>query len=118
MGAGEGGLPLGDAGRGRGEALRGRGDALCEWGAALDHLGHAGGRVRYYADTGLLAYQYAFSDHLGNTRVLAEPDRQGVVQTSAYYTDSCRYSRSQTSEADPPRTKSSTTVKGSPTVTA
>jgi RHS repeat-associated protein len=54
-------------------------------GEALDHLGHAGGRVRYYADTGLLAYQYAFSDHLGNTRVLAEPDGQGIVQETAYY---------------------------------
>jgi hypothetical protein len=32
-----------------------------------------------------VAYEYAFKDHLGNTRVLAEPAGAGVVQTSAYY---------------------------------
>jgi hypothetical protein len=52
---------------------------------ALDHLGHAGVRVRYYESGDQLAYQYAFSDHLGNTRVLAEPDGQGVVQETSYY---------------------------------
>jgi hypothetical protein len=46
---------------------------------ALDHFGHEGGRVRYHESGYQLAYQYAFSDHLGNTRVLAEPDGQGVV---------------------------------------
>ena len=46
---------------------------------------HAAGRVRYYADGDQLAHPYAFRDPLGNTRVLAEPDGQGVVQTSSYY---------------------------------
>jgi RHS repeat-associated protein len=41
--------------------------------------------VRYYESGDQLAYQYAFSDHLGNTRVLAEPDGQGVVQETSYY---------------------------------
>jgi RHS repeat-associated protein len=52
---------------------------------ALDHLGHAGGRVRYHKSGDQLAYQYAFRDHLGSARVLAEPDGQGVVLTTAYY---------------------------------
>jgi RHS repeat-associated protein len=52
---------------------------------ALDPFGHAGGRVRYYESGDQLAYQYGFSDHLGNTRVLAEPDGQGVVQETSYY---------------------------------
>jgi RHS repeat-associated protein len=52
---------------------------------ALDHFGHAGERVRYYESGDQLAYPYAFSDHLGNTRVLAEPEGAGVVQTTAYY---------------------------------
>ena len=41
--------------------------------------------MRYYESGDQLAYPYAFSDHLGNTRVLAEPDGQGVVQTTSYY---------------------------------
>jgi hypothetical protein len=52
---------------------------------ALDHLSHAGGRVRYYKSGDQLAYQYAFSDHLGNTRVLAEPDgRQAAVANASW----------------------------------
>ena len=41
--------------------------------------------MRYYESGDQLAYQYGFSDHLGNTRVLAEPDGQGVVQETSYY---------------------------------
>lgn len=52
---------------------------------ALDYFSHAGGRVRYYADGDKLVHQYAFSDPLGNTRVLAEPTGAGIVQKTAYY---------------------------------
>ena len=77
---------------------------------ALDPLGLRG-RVRSYESGDQLAYPYAFRDPLGNTRVLAEPDGAGVVQQTAYYTDSSRYSRSRASGADPPRTRSSTTPR-------
>ena len=52
---------------------------------ALDPFGHAGGRVRYYESGDHFAYKYAFRDHLGNTRVLAEPEGAGIVQKTAYY---------------------------------
>jgi hypothetical protein len=44
---------------------------------ALDFFGHGAGRVKYYAGSGggseLIAYEYAFRDHLGNTRLLVDP---------------------------------------------
>ena len=41
--------------------------------------------MRYYESGDHFAYKYAFSDHLGNTRVLAEPEGAGIVQKTAYY---------------------------------
>ena len=41
--------------------------------------------MRYYESGDQLAYPYAFRDHLGNTRVLAEPAGAGIVQKTAYY---------------------------------
>ena len=62
----------------------------------LDFFGHGAGRVKYDAGNGggseRAAYEYAFKDHLGNTRLLVDPDGAGIVQASAYDTDRCRYS--------------------------
>ncbi len=55
----------------------------------LDFFGHGAGRVKYYAGSGggseRVAYEYAFKDHLGNTRLLVDPDGAGIMQASAYY---------------------------------